>query len=126
MKKEIFVIALLAAMLTAAIANVWYLNKLTDEVIAAAENAANLAAAGKWSDAQSAAEAAAKKWEEREGYTHMVLRHSEIEQCTEVLNDLRKEIYMKEEGGVRGALAAVRSQMTSIASIERVKLGSIF
>jgi len=124
--KEISVIALLVLMLAAAFVNVRYLNKLTDDVTAAAERAAALAEAGKWDEAASEAESASKKWESKENYTHMVLRHSEIEECTAALNGFLKEIYMKEEGGVKGALAAVKSQMTSIASIERVKLGSIF
>ena len=126
MKKEIFVIALLALMLAAAIVNVRFLGKLTDDVVKIAEKAANLATEGKWGEAETQAKAASKKWEDSETYTHIVLRHSEIERSTEVLNGLLREIYMREEGGVKGALAAAKSQMTSLASIERVRLGSIF
>ena len=126
MKKEIFAAILLLAMFTAALINIRQLGRLTSEISGISERAANLAYEGKWDQAEKLAESALKKWEDSDTYTLMVLRHSEVETSSSFICAFIKEIYMRESGGVKGALRDVKSQMTSIFSIERIRLGSIF
>jgi hypothetical protein len=126
MKKEIVIICLFCAMLTASFVNNHFLNKLTDEVTALAGEVRDSARAGDWETAERLAFTAAETWEGRSGYTHIVLRHAVIEAAQETLGDLIKETLCRSAGGTAGAARAVAAQMKSLTEIERVKLGSIF
>lgn len=126
MKKEIIVGFLLVFIFSAALFNIHALNRLTDDIVQLVEESEKSAAAGNWEEAAAKAEEAEKRWEENDSYTHIVLRHSEINMATDAIYELLKEIYSENMGGVRGAAKAVNAHMTSISSIEHIKLGSIF
>ena len=126
MKKEILVGAFLILMLTAALVNIHYLNKLTGDVVAFIQEAESAALEEDWIDAEIKAEAAAKLWTESDSYTHLVLRHPEIESATDALYGLLEKIYSKEPGAVKGAAQAAEARLKSLASIEEIRFGSIF
>lgn len=126
MKKEIIVGLLLVLLFAAALVNIHFLNRLTDDIIELVEASEQNAEAGNWNEAAAKAEEAAAKWAENNSYTHIVLRHSEINAATDAMYELLKEIYSENTGGVKGAAKGVTEHMTSIASIEEIKFGSIF
>jgi TRAP-type C4-dicarboxylate transport system substrate-binding protein len=126
MKKEIFIGCFLALMLAAAIVNIHFLNKLTDDVTQHIEDARDFAARGDWDKAGKKAEEAAQMWSESDTYTHLVLRHPEVESATDAIYAFMQEVYAKEEGAAKGAAEAAISRMKSISSIEQIKFGSIF
>jgi len=126
MKKELFAGALLLTMLIASIVNIWYLNKLTENLIDIVETAEEEALSGNWDKAEENAEEAARIWDKNDPYTHIVLRHFEIDSATDAIYQLLNEIYSKNEGGVRGETKALTAQLDSLASIEEIKFGSIF
>ena len=126
MKKEIFAGALLLTMFIASIVNIWYLNKLTQNLIDIVETAEEEVFSGNWDKAAADVEDAARIWDKNDPYTHIVLRHFEIDDATDAIYQLLNEIYAKNEGGVRGEAKALTAQLDSLASIEEIKFGSIF
>jgi hypothetical protein len=126
MKKEIIVGLLLVFIFSVALVNIHALDRLTGDVVKLVEESEKNAAAGKWVEAAAKAEEAEKKWSEKDSYTHLVLRHAEINMATDAIYELLKEIYSEDIGGVKGAAKAGNAHMTSISSIEHIKLGSIF
>ncbi len=126
MKKEIITVCFLLLLLAAALVNTHFLGKLTGDVVALIEAAEKSALEDKWDEAEKKAEKAAQLWTGSDTYTHLVLRHNEIEAATDLLYGLLEQIYAKEEGAVRGAAQAVRARLESISSIEKIRFGSIF
>ncbi len=126
MKKEIIVGCFLILMLAAAFVNIHYLNALTEDVVALVREAEGSAQNEDWAEAEKKAEAAAKLWTGSDTYTHLVLRHPEIESATDALYGLLEKVYAREAGAVKGAAQAARARIESLASIEEIRFGSIF
>lgn len=126
MKKEFIIGCFLALLLAASLVNIHYLNKLTDKVTGLIEDSEKSAEEMAWEKAEEKAEAAAKLWSDSEPYTHLVLRHPEVESATDAIYGYVAQVYARDDGAAKGAAQAAISRMKSISSIEQIKLGSIF
>lgn len=126
MKKEIITGCFLIIMLAAAFVNIHYLDKLTDNVTKLIEESEAYAEKNDWDQAERKAEEAAKRWSDSDPYTHLVLRHSEIESATDAIYAYMEHIYAREKEGAKGAAQAAISRLKSLTSIEMIKPGSIF
>lgn len=126
MKKEIIVACFLVLLLTAAVINIHFMNKLTDNVSGLIEEAVKYASAEDWEKAEEKVEEAAKLWSDSDTYTHLVLRHPETETAMDAIYGFAEQIYAKEPGAARGAAKAAIARLKSISSIEQIKFGSIF
>ncbi|MDR2357997.1 MAG: DUF4363 family protein [Oscillospiraceae bacterium] len=126
MKKELFAAILLAALFFGALVNIRVLDSLGESITAIVDDAERAARSHDLDGAAQAAEDATRLWESRSGYTHLVLRHSVIEDVSDKLGDLAKAAYAGNPGETVGAAKAARSRIESMASIERVRAGSIF
>lgn len=126
MKKEIIIGCFLIALLVVSFVNIHYLTKLTDNVTNLIEEAEKYAFESNWELAEKKAEEASNLWENSETYTHVVLRHAEIESATDAIYGLLQQVYSKQTGALKGAAQAAISRMKSISSIEKIKFGSVF
>ncbi len=126
MKKEIFAGVLLAVILLLALLNIHQLNRLTTDLVDRIETSEQYAMKGKWEEATKLAEEAADLWDQYDPYTHIVLRHAEIDTATANFYEFLKELYAENTGEARGAAEALKAHLTSILSIEQIKFGSIF
>jgi hypothetical protein len=126
MRKEIVTACFLLLLLAAAFVNTHFLNKLTGDVVALVEAAEKSALEDKWDEAEKKAEKASELWTGSDTYTHLVLRHNEIEAATDLLYGFLEQVYAKEEGAVKGAAQAAVARLESISSIEKVRFGSVF
>jgi hypothetical protein len=126
LKKEPLAGALLAALFIGSLINISELNRLGAAISSKIDDAAYLARSGDWDGATAAASAAAAAWEDSGVYTHIVLRHTVIEDVSDKLWDLAKAVYSRSPGETAGAAMSARARVESTVSIERVRLGSIF
>jgi TRAP-type C4-dicarboxylate transport system substrate-binding protein len=126
MKKELFVGLFLALLLTAAFVNIHYLNKLTDDIMGRVDAAITSAEEEKWDEAEKKTEEAISMWLGSDTYTHLVLRHSELEAATDALYEFAGQVYARDSGAAKGAGQLASARLNSISDIERVRLGSIF
>ena len=126
MKKEIFAVLFLILMFVGAFLNIYYLDKLTGEIIIMVNDAERLAGDEKWGDAARKAEEAVAKWIKSDTYTHLLLHHAEIDSVTDALHDMQKEIYSVNSGAALGAAKLAVAHLKDIAKMEHINLGSIF
>ena len=126
MKKCIGAAVLLVLLLAGGLLNVRYLDGLTGELVSLADAAMALAEAGDFPAAAERAEAAAQRWAEADGYTHVFVRHTEIDSTTDAFCDLLGELYAEDAPAARGAHRKLREHLTSIAGMEHITFGSIF
>ena len=126
MLKEIIVGSFLVLILAAAIVNIHFLNKLTDNVARLIEESEKYAGNSDWNSAEKKAEEAVKLWSDSDTFTHLVLRHQETEDAADALYAYLQEVYAREDGALKGAAQAAIARMKSISSIEKIRFGSIF
>jgi hypothetical protein len=85
MKKEIFAVGLLLFLITAAFLNLHYLKRFTDRLLGLTGEAYRCATVGQWEEARRKAEDAEKLWSDADYYTHIVIRHGEVDGTTDGL-----------------------------------------
>ena len=126
LKKEIAAIALLAVILGCTIGNIFivrhytkHINHMIDEIQVHAENK-------KWDEAIKAAENAEQYWHKKSHYTHIVMRHSEINQTTLIFCQFLAEVYRNDLGGVKGMGKALKEQIHSMYDMETIYIGTMF
>jgi hypothetical protein len=126
MKKEILALALLLSLMTIAAINLVYLKSFTNKLLWLADQAYVCATVGQWEEAKRKAEEAEKLWTEKDGYTHIAIRHNEINQASGAFYNMLSEFYKEDSGGAKGAWLALRSNIKSIYDMEKFSIKSIF
>lgn len=126
MKKCIAAVAVLALLFTGGLVNIRYLDGMTGELTALADEALTLAGTGDFSSAAERAEEAAQRWAAADGYTHVLVRHTEIDSATDAFCDFLACLYAENFPEARGAHQKLKEHLTSIAGMEHITFGSIF
>ena len=126
MKKEIIAGAMLVLILALSLVNTCAIGYLCDDISASITRAGELAQEGDWDGSEAAIGEAIGLWERCEGYTHVVLRHTDIETLSDDFYELLEHIYSQDVGGVRGAVELVNGHLTGIKDMEKLRFGSIF
>ncbi|MEA4894017.1 MAG: DUF4363 family protein [Oscillospiraceae bacterium] len=124
MIREIIAIVLLAALLALSIFNVGYIEKKADILSGEIDEAHELYKSGDKEGACSLVRESRDNWLGWEAYSHIMLRHSEIDVITSAYFELLSEL----EGGERVADAsfeALIETLSGIVSKERLTLGSL-
>ena len=76
--------------------------------------------------ARSSIDAALLLWEEAEGYTHVFLRHSEVDGAADALFELAGSIYAMDREQSRALAELALYHLRSIQGMEHPGWGSIF
>ncbi len=126
MKKEIVFGIILICIFALTFANIFVLEKMALELSALVDESMRSAESGDWEKAEKKAEEAERLWDKADPYTHIFVRHSEIDTTTDALYDFLKSLYRRDAGGARGAHKALSAHISSIVSMEKITLGSIF
>ena len=126
MLKEIITVCLLVLMLTAALLNIHYLKVLTEDITVLISESKNAAVAGDWGKAATTAKHAEKLWDDKTGYTHVILRHGEIDTVSDALYDYISCINEQDVKASGAAADKVIYHLDSIYKMEQVRFGSIF
>ena len=126
MKKELIAAALLLSLMTLAVINLIYLKHFTSKLIGLTDEAFSYVSVGKWEEAKKKAEEAERLWSGKDAYTHIAIRHSEINEASEAFYELLGEVYKEYSGGAKGAWLSLRSNIKSIYEMEKLSLKSIF
>lgn len=126
MKKEFFAGILLAAIITAAFINIRCLSRLISDITYLIDSSVESIESGDWLGAIDKTEDAAEIWLRSDSYTHIVLKHSEINTATQALYGLLSGLYSENRGEALGAAKLTSEFFKSLVSIERIRFGSIF
>ncbi len=126
MKKEIFAAGLLLALFAAALYNIHFLRGFIGDLSDTLYESRDLCEAGDFDGAEESLRAAIDTWNSKDGYTHVLIRHSEIDSTTDAFYELLSEISSKDASAAVGAYEKVLAHLVSIYTMEKITLGSIF
>lgn len=124
MKKEIFAIITILLLIVASLINIFHLNRLIDSMsthINAAIFALNV---GDISIAESELNNALKIWLNSNKYTHVFIRHTEIDAITDAYFDALAAIKSKNNSAIT-LMEQTKYHLESILSIEKLSLESV-
>lgn len=125
MRKMYAGILILAVLLGAAVYNVHYLDGKMEQLLQYVDTAGQLERGGDSGSAQLMLRQAIEFWDGMGFYTHVFIRHSEIDGAMDAFYDC---LGCLQEGGddAGAALEKLRAHLCSIADMEHITLGSIF
>jgi hypothetical protein len=126
MKKEMIFGGILVCLFVLSLINIHMLDKMTGELTGLLDESLKSAESGDWESAVKKAEEAEALWNKADPYTHIVVRHSEIDTTTDAFYEVLKALYSKNLGMTKGSCKDLNSHISSIVSMEKVTFGSIF
>lgn len=123
--KELIASLLLLALLTGALLNIGYLRGFTAELTDELEESRKAAQTGDWEKAEKTLRSAIESWNASDRYTHIFIRHSEIDSATDALYELLSDVISQDMESAGGSYEKAQSHLSSIYTMERVTLGSV-
>lgn len=125
MRKMYAGILILALLLGASVYNVHYLDGKMARLLQYVDSAGQLEQSGDYDGAQLMLRQAIEFWDGMSFYTHVFIRHSEIDGAMDAFYDCLGCLE-KGEGDSAAELDKLRSHLCSITDMEHISLGSIF
>ena len=122
MKKEIFALSLLLLLFAASLFNIRYFDHLCLD-IAGEVNAA--LEAGNTKAAEEHLENALHTWLDADSYTHIFIRHPEIDSTADAFYELGQELAGENGESCRAAYDKLLYHLESIRTMEHLRFGSI-
>lgn len=126
MKRELGALLLLLALFTAAVINIRAADKLTDKIEAHLDRSEKALLAGDRPYAESELEAALRIWQAAEHYTHIFIRHSEIDSASDAFFQLQHGLRAGDGKELSAAYDLLRYHLESIDRMEHISIGSVF
>lgn len=126
MIREIFAYILLAAILIGSLFNVRYMEKTFGKLEDEAERAFSCAESGDTETATEIMSKVCEKWLALDSYTHVFLKHTEIDSTTDAFFELLSDISEENTDSAEGSLRKLEAHLDSLTSAERLYFGSIF
>jgi hypothetical protein len=125
MKKEWFAAALLIGVILGSAFNLRHLKSITGKLDARVEEAVSAADSGNWTLAETLASGILQDWTRMDKYTHIFIRHGEIDAVTDGFCSLLGAMRSNEPGSLYAAQLALRCRLAELYEMERVTPGSI-
>lgn len=126
MKRELAAAAVLILLLAGSWWNLKYLRDFTGGFSEALDLSRAYCEAGQFELAEQELEKAAQDWLGADGYTHIFIRHSEIDSTTDAFFELMSDVRSGDAQSASGAYEKLAAHLNSLYTMERVTLGSIF
>lgn len=126
MKKELFALALLLLILAGNLWNQHRLETLTSGLDALVEEAYASARNGHWQQAAQAALEAETRWTDADPYTHIFIRHTDIDALSAAFCDYRGALAGRDEGDILASYLRLTAGLRSLQGMETLSVGSIF
>ena len=126
MKKTVLALGLLLGIALLSLWNLRHLEKLTDELTTAVSAAEKFCRAGDFDAAERTLNKALDRWLGSDGYTHIFIRHSEIDAASDIFYDLRGDILAGDSERAGADAEKLLYHLQSIRSMERISIKSIF
>ncbi len=126
MKKELIAAVLLAVIFAGVMLNIRASEKIVSSLMSEVDAAYAQLKSG---DSESAAETldkAIERWLMLDGYTHIFIRHSEINSTTEAFFQFKSDIGSGDADAAEGSYGLLSETLRSIMTMEQISLGSIF
>ncbi|MBR3293616.1 MAG: DUF4363 family protein [Oscillospiraceae bacterium] len=125
MTREIAAGLVLALLLAASLGNIAHLDKLIGQIEEDLLQSEAYAEAGDYDAALDALDQALQCWLAADGYTHVFIRHPEIDSSSDAFYELRQLLSERNAEGIPSAFQKLRYHLHSIDEMEHVRLGSV-
>ena len=126
MKKEIVAAVLLLLILAGVSLNIRVneriVSSLINEVDKSYENLKN----GNEDKAMQQLDTAIEHWLNLDGYTHIFIRHSEINSTTDAFYGFRSDVGSGDADAASGSYGLLKETLLSLMTMEQISLGSVF
>jgi len=126
MKRELCAGGLFLLLVATAWWNMRAVDTLTGDILRALEQSQQAAEQGDFSAAAESFAQGLARWLDADSYTHIFIRHPEIDSTTDAFYELQGELLAREEDSLPAAYTKLRYHLISIQEMEHLKLGSIF
>lgn len=124
MKRELVAVSLILIIFALSLVNIRYVESRTDMLTNDVEAAEKLFINGDADAAISLVKESLDNWLSWEPYTHIMLRHSEVDLVTDAYYELLSKLQSEEEVP-EAAYRKLKEQLRSISAMERITIGSI-
>ena len=124
MKRELAAGALLLLLMAGAWWNIHAVDTLTGDILAGLDISQAAEEQGDHLTAQPALDKALNRWLEADSYTHIFIRHAEIDSTADAFYELQAQL-LAGEGDSSAAFDKLRYHLDSIQRMEHPSLGSI-
>ena len=126
MKKAIAAAVLLVLLFGAAAWNIAHIDALTGNLTALAEEALEFCRAEDYAAAENSLREAIELWYASESYTHIMIRHSEVDSTTDAFYAALETILTRDADAAESAIECLEAHLQSIDSMEHVSFKSVF
>ena len=126
MNREICAYLLLLALFLGSLYNIHVMDDKIGSLRLAAEKAYESAQNGDFEDAERQLRSAADMWLHMDEYTHIFIRHTEIDSATDAFFDMLADIASKNAESAEGSYRKLDAHLSSLITIEHLSFGSIF
>ena len=126
MKKAAAAGALLALLFLAAGWNIRYLDRFTDDMLARVEISRAFCRENDLAAADAALTSAMDRWREAKSYTHIFLRHAELDAVSDAFFEVFIQLGAGDTAAAEGAYDRLEEHLRSIDHMEQISLGAVF
>ena len=126
MRKMYVGIIVLVLLFAATLLNVRYLDSRLNSLLEYVNEAEALAEEKNFASAARTLQEAIDCWNGMDGYTHIFIRHSEIDSATDAFYEYLSDLCGGDGGNAAGSCQKLKAHITSIITMEHISLGSIF
>mgnify|MGYP003207552330 CR=1 FL=1 len=126
MKRELTAGIVLLLLAVGSWLNLNYLRNFTGSLTETLELSRAYCESEQYELAESELEKASDTWLAADGYTHIFIRHSEIDSTTDAFFELMSDVRSQDAQSAAGSYEKLLAHLSSLYTMERVTLGSIF
>ena len=124
MKKEIIALLLLVLLFAASLFNIWYFDRLCLDIAGEVNASSDALDRGEPEAAQEHLNSALHTWLDADSYTHIFIRHPEIDSTADAFYELGQALEENSES-CRAAYDKLLYHLESIRTMEHLRFGSI-
>ncbi len=125
MKREWVAGALLVLLFLAALVNIVCLDRLIGRIETEIDRAQEFAESGNFTAAEEALDTAIAHWMDANSYTHIFIRHPEIDSTSDAFFELKELLAEENADGFPSAFEKLKYHLNSIDEMEHIRLGSV-
>jgi len=126
MKKELFAALTIVLLTAASVINILHIKKLIENIGVTVEHASAACLAEDFSSANTELNTALQTWLDADDYTHIFIRHSEIDTTTDAFYEALEAVLCEDRESASAALGKLSYHLQSILTMEYVTLRSVF
>lgn len=125
MKKEIIAVGILVFIFAASLINVHIFGGAAASLAEDIGEAHFAAGRGEWAEAEAKLQKCIARWDSLHGYTHIFIRHTEIDKVSDALEKYRGALLSRDFASAESGYLFLIKQLNSVVEMERVTLGTI-